>query len=57
MRAIYFPSKTLCDNNATFELKGKGARAGRTGYGQIVYSAGAHLKKVLLGHFGHAETL
>lgn len=30
-----------------FELKGKGARAGRTGYGQIVYSAGAHLKKVL----------
>ena len=30
-----------------FELKGTGARAGRTGYGQLMYSSGIHLKKIL----------
>lgn len=30
-----------------FELKGTGARAGRTGYGQLMYSSGLHLKKIL----------
>ena len=30
-----------------FELKGTGARAGRTGYGQLMYSSAIHLKKIL----------
>jgi len=30
-----------------FELKGTGARGGRTGYGQLAYSAKTHLKKAL----------
>jgi hypothetical protein len=29
------------------ELKGVRAKGGRTGYGQLIYSAGVHLKKVL----------
>jgi hypothetical protein len=34
-------------SSLNFELKGTGARGGRTGYGQLTYSAGIHLKKVL----------
>jgi hypothetical protein len=51
---LYFDGNKKADVRApnlfsaiNFELQGSGARAGRTGYGQIMYSSGLHLKKIL----------